>query len=75
MLETRSKQILGTLILVAVTAITLVVAPYTLIDPMGLPKLVVLAFLAIVALSLIAPALKNLLKSNYKTIAILNPNL
>ena len=71
MLETRSKQILGTLTLVAVAAITLVVAPYTLMDPMGLPKLVVLAFLAIVALSLIAPALKNLYKSNYKTLAIL----
>ena len=71
MLEVRSKQVLGTLILVAVTAITLVVAPYTLLDPMALPKLTVLAFLAIVALSLIAPALKNLFKSNYKTIAIL----
>ena len=71
MLELRSKQVLGTLVLVAVAAITLVVAPYTLIDPMALPKLVVLAFLAIVALSLIAPALKNLFKSSYKTLAIL----
>jgi O-antigen ligase len=71
MLELRSKQVLGTLILVAVTVITLVVAPYTLIDPMGLPKLVVLAFLAIVALSLIAPTLKSLFTSNYKTLAIL----
>ena len=71
MLETRSKQILGTLTLVAVAAITLVVAPYTLMEPMALPKLTVLAFLAIVALSLIAPALKNLFKSNYKALAIL----
>jgi O-antigen ligase len=38
---------------------------------MALPKLVVLAFLAIVELSLIGPALKNLFKSNYKTLAIL----
>ena len=71
MLELRSKQILGTLILVAVAAITLVVAPYTLMDPMSLPKLTVLAFLAIVAFSLVAPALKNFSKSNYKTLAIL----
>jgi O-antigen ligase len=71
MLELRSKQVLGTLILVAIVAITLVVAPYTLLDPMALPKLTVLAFLAIVALSLIAPALKNLFKSSYKTLAIL----
>ena len=71
MLEIRRKQILGTLILVAVAAITLVVAPYTLMDPMNLPKLVLLAFLAIIALSLMAPALKRLLISDYKTISIL----
>ena len=71
MLETRSKQILGTLILVAVAAITLVVAPYTLMDPMALSKLTVLAFLSIVVLSLIAPSLKNLFKSNYKMLAML----
>jgi O-antigen ligase len=71
MLEIRRKQILGTLILVAVTAITLVVAPYTLLDPMALPKLTVLAFLAIVTLSLITPALKNLFKSSYKTLTFL----
>jgi len=71
MLETRSKQVLGTLTLVAVAAITLVVAPYTLMDPMGLPKLVVLAFLAIVALSLMAPTLKSVFNSNYKTLTIL----
>ena len=71
MLDLRSKQILGTLILVAVAAITLVVAPYVLIDPMALPKLTVLVFLAIVALSLIVPALKSLLSSDYKTLAIM----
>ena len=71
MLELRSKQILGTLTLVAVASVTLVVAPYTLQDPMALPKLTVLTFLAIVALSLIAPALKSLLSSNYKILAIL----
>jgi O-antigen ligase len=71
MLETRSKQVLGTLTLVAVAAVTLVVAPYTLMDPMGLPKLVVLAFLAIVALSLMAPTLKSVFNSNYKTLTIL----
>jgi O-antigen ligase len=71
MLELRSKQLLGTLILVAVAAITLVVAPYALMEPMALPKLTVLAFFAIVALSLIAPALKSLSHSNYKVLAIL----
>jgi O-antigen ligase len=69
MLELRRKQILGTLTLVAVTAVTLVVAPYTLLDPMGIPKLTVLAFLAPVALSLMLPALKSLMRSSYKMLA------
>ena len=72
MLELRSKQILGTLTLIAVASVTLVVAPYALMEPMALPKLTVLAFLAIVALSLIAPALKSLFHSNYKILAILS---
>jgi hypothetical protein len=71
MLELRSKQILGTLTLVAVVSVTLVVAPYALMEPMALPKLTVLALLAIVALSLIAPALKSVFNSNYKILAIL----
>ena len=70
MLELRSKQVLGTLILVAVTVITLVVAPYSLLDPMGLPKLTALAFLAIVALSLMLPAFKSLMSSDYKALVI-----
>ena len=56
MLDLRSRQILGTVTLVAVAAVTLVVAPYTLLDPMNLPKLPVLAFFAAIALSLIAPS-------------------
>ena len=71
MLELRSKKLLGTLTLVAITTVTLVVAPYTLLDPMGLPKFIALAFLAIVALSLMAPALKSLMSSNHKTLALL----
>jgi O-antigen ligase len=71
MLELRSKQILGTVTLVAVAAVTLVVAPYTLLDPMGLPKLSMLAFFAVVAMSLMAPAIKNLFSSGYRTLVIL----
>ena len=71
MLDLRSKQILGTVTLVAVAAVTLVVAPYTLLDPMGLPKLSVLAFFAVVALSLIVPAIKNLFSSSYRILVIL----
>jgi len=71
MLDLRSKQILGTVTLVAVAAVTLVVAPYTLLDPMGLPKLTVLAFFAVVALSLIVPAIKNLFSSSFRILVIL----
>ena len=55
----------------SVVAVTLVVAPYTLLDPMGLPKLTALSFFAVVALSLMAPAVKNLFSSSYRTLAIL----
>ena len=71
MLDLRSRQILGTVTLVAVAAVTLVVAPYTLMDPMGLPKLSVLAFFAVVALSLMVPAIKNLFSSSYRILVIL----
>jgi O-antigen ligase len=71
MLDLRSKQILGTVTLAAVAAVTLVVAPYTLLDPMGLPKLTVLAFFAVVALSLMVPAIKNLFSSSHRILVIL----
>ena len=71
MLDLRSRQILGTVTLVAVAAVTLVVAPYTLLDPMGLPKLTVLAFFAVLALSLMFPAIKNLFSSSYRILVIL----
>ena len=71
MLDLRSKQILGTVTLVAVAAVTLVVAPYTLLDPMGLPKLSVLAFFAVVALSIMVPVIKSLFSSGYMAVVIL----
>lgn len=70
-MELRSKQILGTLTLTVCVAVTLVVAPYTFLDPMGLPKLLVLAFLAIISFSLIVPTLKAVIKSEFKTLFIL----
>ena len=66
MLESRSKQILGTITLVALGTVTLVVAPYTLLDPINLPKLSVLAFFAILALSLFINIFKRIAKSEFK---------
>ena len=71
MLDIRSKRLLSTIILAAVVAVTLTMAPYTLVDPINLPKMVVLAFFSIVALSLVAPGLKKLFNSNFKTLVIL----
>jgi len=71
MMESAQRRLLGTITLVAVAAVTLVVAPYTLIDPMGLPKLSVLAFFAVVELSLMASVIKNLFSSNYRILVIL----
>ena len=52
-------------------AVTLVVAPYTLIDPINLPKLSVLAFSAILALSLFINIFKNIAQSRFKILLIL----
>jgi len=71
MLDLRSREILGTVTLVAVAAVTLVVAPYTLLDPMGLPKLSMLAFSAVIALSIMVPVIKSFFGSGYRALVIL----
>jgi len=71
MLDTRSKKILGSTILTAVVVVTLVVAPYTLLDPMNLPKMCMLTFFAIFALSLVAPGVRGLFSSDFKALVIL----
>ncbi|MEI7540891.1 MAG: O-antigen ligase family protein [Actinomycetes bacterium] len=68
MLDTRSKQILGTVVLTAVTAVTLVMAPYTSADPINLPKLSALAFISIIAFSLVVPQFKKLVLSQYRVL-------
>ena len=70
MLELRSKQILGTVILVSVAVVTLVMAPYTLLDPINVPKLSALAFFSILALSLIAPSSRRLFNSDFRVLLI-----
>lgn len=69
-MDIRSKRILGTVTLAAVVAVTLVVAPYTLLDPINLPKLCVLSFFAIVALTLYVPVIKSLFTSRFKVLFI-----
>ena len=71
MLELRSKKLLGTITLAAVVAVTLVMAPYTSIDPINLPKLCMLAFFAVIAVSLAAPALKRVFTSEFSVLAVL----
>ena len=70
MLELRSKQILGTVILVSVAVVSLVMAPYTLLDPINVPKLSALAFFSILALSLIAPSSRRLFNSDFRVLLI-----
>ena len=71
MLDTANKKLLGRIVLTALVVVTLIVAPYTLTDPMGLPKLSMLAFFAVVALSLVLPAIKALFRSEFRTLVIL----
>ena len=71
MLDTRSKKLLGTITLASLVAVTLVVTPYTLIEPINLPKLSVLAFFAILALSLFINDFKSIAQSKFKILFIL----
>ncbi len=71
MLDTRSKKLLGTIILMSVMGVTLVAAPYTLVDPVNLPKLCVLAFISIVASSLFVVSLKSLFSSHFRMLVLL----
>ena len=61
---------MGIVTLSAVVAVTLVMAPYTLVDPINLPKLSTLAFFSIFALSLILRATKILFSPEYKLFVI-----
>ena len=71
MLDSANKKLLGRIVLLAVVVVTLVVAPYTLMDPMGLPKLSLLAFFAVIALSVMLPGIKKLFRSEYRALVIL----
>ena len=71
MLDSANKKLLGRIVLVAVVVVTLVVAPYTLLDPINLPKLSTLAFVAVIALSVMLPVIKKLFRSEYRSLAIL----
>ena len=71
MLDLRSRQILGTIILLSVAAVSLVMAPYTSIDPINLPKLCTLAFFAVIAVSLVAPRIKRVFDSEFRALVIL----
>ena len=71
MLDSARIRLLGTIVLTSIATVTLVVAPFTLLDPMGLPKLTALAFFAVIALSLIVPVVKSLFSSGYRATVIL----
>ena len=70
-MDIRSKKFLGTLTLVTIVSVTLIAAPYTLVDPVNLPKLCALAFFSIVAMSLFVTSLKSLFVSNYRMLVVL----
>jgi len=71
MMESAQRRLLGTIVLISTAAVTLVVAPYSLLDPISLPKLSVLVFFAVIALSLMPPAIKSLLSSRYRALVVL----
>ena len=70
MLEIRSLRLLAATVLVALSAVTLAMAPYTLLDPVNLPKLVVMVFFSIIALALFAPGIRNIFGTGFKSLFI-----
>ena len=71
MLDTANKKLLQRIVLTSLVVVTLIVAPYTLLDPINLPKLSTLAFVAVIALSVMLPVIKKLFRSEYRSLAIL----
>ena len=71
MLDTANKKLLQRIVLTSLVVVTLIVAPYTLTDPMGLPKLSMLSFFAVIALSVIFAVIKKLFRSEYRALVIL----
>ena len=72
MLDIRSKKFVGTLTLAAVVAVIFVMAPYTLVDPINLPKMLVLAFFSIIEILFLAPFARNLIKGDYRSLVIIS---
>ena len=71
MIDSAQRRLLGTIVLISTAAVTLVVAPYSLLDPISLPKLSVLVFFAVIALSLMTPTIKSLVNSKYRVLVVL----
>ncbi len=70
MLDRRTATFLGWLALISLVSVTVAIAPYGSMDPINLPKMSVLAFLASIALALLLFNSKTLLSKKYKAISI-----
>lgn len=70
-LDTRSKQLLGTIVLFTVTIVTLFVAPSSIFDPINLPKLLILVFFSVIICSLIFPYLARMWRTGFRELLIL----
>jgi len=70
MLDVKTRGILEQVLLIGLGLVTLVITPYNSIDPVNLPKLSMLAFFGIVAVSFIVPGFKDLIRSNFRMLVI-----
>ena len=64
----KSRVILERVLLVGLSFVTLVMAPYNSIDPVNVPKLSALVFFGIVAASLVAIKLKKAVATEHRVI-------
>ena len=65
----KTRGILEQVLLIGLGLVTLVITPYNSIDPVNLPKLSMLAFFGIVAVSFIVPGFKDLIRSNFRILS------
>ena len=71
MLDMKTRRTLEHVLLAGLGFVTLVVAPYSSVDPINLPKLSVLAFFGIVAISLVVPVSKKVLATGHRKIILI----
>lgn len=71
MKDLAASRLLGTYVLMAVSAVTLLVTPFNSLDPVSIPKLSLLIFVGFISIGLVSRTLYSTDKRKYRTAALL----